>query len=232
MKKRVILYVEDNLSLAKKNAENFETNGFLVARASDGQEAIRLFNEYLPDIAILEIKLKNYMKDGFWIAKQIRKYNKHIPILFLTSMEDEETAVKAFEVGAFDFIRKRVGDKELVVRINHALIHCHHKDYTPNQKLIITSDTHIDLTNNTLVSFGHPENLKQTECELLQFLFSHKNYPQNREFIMNLIWKNVFNDRQYMKKAVCQLRKLLSRDKKISLIAKRNVSITLLVMKY
>jgi len=228
MKTKTILFAEDDSSFAKKYVEYFEGNGFLVAVSNDGEEALRLYHERAPDIAILDIKLKNPKRNGFWLAKQIRKINKDIPILFLTAIVDEETAVKGFEVGGFDFIRKGVGNKELLARVNSSLQH-HHKDKKSDQKQFITPDTYLDLINNALISYGHTETLSKTECELLQLLIWNKNEPQSRESIMNQIWYDVRNATEYMNKAVCQIRKLLSQDKRIKLIAKRRVSITLIV---
>ena len=229
MKKNTILFAEDDSSFAKKYAEYFEENGFLVVVSNDGEDALRLYHERAPDIAVLDIKLKNPKHNGFWIAKQIRIINKDIPILFLTAIGDEETALKGFEVGGFDFIRKGVGNKELLARVNRSLQHHHRENKTAVQKQFITPDTFIYLINNALISYGQTETLSKTECELLQLLVWHKNEPQNRESVMKKIWCDVVNATEYMNKAVCKLRKLLSRDKRIKLIAKRRVSITLFV---
>jgi len=229
MKKKLILYVEDDFSFAKKYVENFEENGFLVTHTMDGQEAIRLFTELSPDIAVLDIRLSDQKQDGFWIAKQIRRVNKHIPILFLTAIGDEETAVKGFEVGGDDFIRKGVGKNELLARVNRAIQNRYPVSNMQNQKIVITTNTYLDLIDNALTSNGHTESLSKLECELLQMLVLHKNDPQDREYLMKQIWSDAGNAPDYMNKAVCKLRKLLSHDKKIKLITKRKVSITLFI---
>ena len=229
MRKIIILYVEDDPLFAKKYAKTFEENGFLVALARDETEAIRLFREKSPDIAVLDIKLQDPRKGGFWVAKKIRESNMHIPVLFLTSFGDEETAIKGFEAGGFDFIRKSVGSKELIARINRSLKQHNPLSIKPKQKIVITPHTYLDLIDNTLISHGHTENLSQNECNLLQILLWYKNDPQYRNFVMNHIWSDAESAPEYMSKAVCQLRKLLSRDKKIQLITKRDAGIALLV---
>ena len=229
MRKQTILFADDDSSFAKKYTEYFEENGFSVVIARDGQEAFRLFLELSPDVALLDIKFQNPKYDGFWIAKKIRRENIHVPILFITANGDEDTAVKSFKVGGFDFIRKGVGNKELLSRIKHSLQDHHPLNKKPIRKLTLTPDTCLDLINNTLISNGRTENLSQKECELLQTLYWHINEPQKRELVMNQIWSEAGSAPEYMNKAICQLRKLLSPDKKIKLVAKRRASITLFI---
>ena len=227
MRRHLILYAEDNAAMANKLKEVFETNGFSVLWAQNREDAIRLYREHLPDIALLDIKMQRE-DDGFLIAKKIRETDQHIPILFLTVIDDGDMATKGLHMGGNDYLRKGVSDRELIAKVNsfiqHNPVHPERK-----QKLVITSDTYIDLIHNQLVSYGHVEDLSPTECTLLQILLLHRNIPQDRQWVIKQVWQEPGEAPIRTNKAACRLRKLFSRDKRLQLIAKRNDSITLFI---
>ena len=224
MKKHVILYAEDDEKCALNDIKNFEENGFIVIWKKEQTQAIEYYHQCLPDILILDIKLKDSVKGGFEIAKKIRERDQRTPILFMTSLVDEKTAVKAFEIGGCDFIRKGMHKEEVIARIKNFIQLCPVNNEL-KQKIVLTSETYLDLINNELISCGHAERLSPIESHLLQILFHHKNMPQEREAVTNQIGREMVNATEYMKKAVCKLRKLLSRDTRIRIIAKRKASI-------
>ena len=98
MSKIKVLYVEDELFLAKIVKESLESRGFEVTMESDGGKATELFKkmysnpETKPGICILDIMLPN--KDGFTIADEIRELDEEVPIIFLTAKTQTEDVVK------------------------------------------------------------------------------------------------------------------------------------------
>lgn len=92
-----VLYVEDELFLAKIVKESLESRGYQVAMESNGNKTLALFKETKPDICVLDIMLPG--KDGFTIADEIRKLNADIPIIFLTAKTQTEDVVKGFSLG-------------------------------------------------------------------------------------------------------------------------------------
>src|SRR5688572_24406296 len=103
MKKPKILYVEDEVFLAKIVSETLETKGFEVMLESDGGEAVKRFTEFRPDICILDIMLPN--KDGFDIADEIRERDREVPIIFLSARVAPQDVVNGFRMGGNDYIR-------------------------------------------------------------------------------------------------------------------------------
>src|SRR5678816_3396573 len=83
MAKVKILYVEDEPFLGRIVKESLESRDFEVNMATDGKDAVNLFNTVKPQICVLDIMLPN--KDGYSIAQSIRQINPSIPIIFVTA---------------------------------------------------------------------------------------------------------------------------------------------------
>src|SRR5258708_38825660 len=114
-----VLYVEDELFLAKIVKESLESRDFAVVMESDGDKVMTLYKKEKPEICVLDIMLPG--KDGFTIADEIRKLNADIPIIFLTAKTQTEDVVKGFMLGGNDYVRKPFSMEELIVRIQHHL---------------------------------------------------------------------------------------------------------------
>jgi DNA-binding response OmpR family regulator len=119
MKKPKILYVEDEIFLAKIVCETLQSRGYDVVMEHDGNKAIKKFEDSNPDVCILDIMLPN--KDGFNIADEIREKNNQVPIIFLTAKSAVTDVVNGFKSGGNDYIRKPFSMEELIVRIDNVL---------------------------------------------------------------------------------------------------------------
>ena len=114
-----ILYVEDELFLGKIVKESLESRNYEVVMEPDGNKALPLFQQYHPDVCVLDVMLPH--KDGFAIGQEIRAKQKHIPIVYLTAKNQTEDVLKGFASGGNDYIRKPFSMEELIVRINNLL---------------------------------------------------------------------------------------------------------------
>ena len=123
MKKIKVLYVEDEIFLAKIVGETLQSRGFDVIMESDGGNAVALFQQSKPDVCVLDIMLPN--KDGFTIADEIRELDTNVPIIFLSAKSGVNDVVTGFKAGANDYIRKPFSIEELIVRIENVLKQTH-----------------------------------------------------------------------------------------------------------
>src|SRR5687767_14139492 len=114
-KKTRILYVEDELFLAKIVKESLETRGFEVVMENDGAPVLQTFARVNPDVCVLDVMLPT--KDGFTLAGEIRNLNPGVPIIFLTAKTQTEDLVNGSSMGGNDYIRKPFSMEELIVRI-------------------------------------------------------------------------------------------------------------------
>ena len=119
MQKTKILYVEDELFLGKIVKESLESRNYEVSMIADGKLAVAAFGQFNPDICVLDVMLPNV--DGYTIAEEIRKLDPAQPIIFLTAKTQTEDAVKGFQSGGNDYIRKPFSLEELIVRIQNLL---------------------------------------------------------------------------------------------------------------
>src|SRR5258708_8306310 len=114
-----IFKVEDEPFLGRIAKESLETRGFDVRLVADGALAQTVFEELQPDICVLDVMLPN--KDGYTIARELRKKRTDVPIIFVTAKIQTEDLVKGFESGGNDYLRKPFSMEELIVRVNNLL---------------------------------------------------------------------------------------------------------------
>lgn len=116
-----ILIVEDDLDLAEMLSAYFRVQGYNIITASWGEDGVKLVEEDLPDIVVLDIRLPDI--DGYEVCRQIRKIRKaqHLPIIFLTEKREREDKLSGLELGAVDYITKPFDIQELRLRVRNAL---------------------------------------------------------------------------------------------------------------
>jgi DNA-binding response OmpR family regulator len=222
MSKTKILYVEDELFLGKIVKESLESRDFEVMMEADGAKATALFQQFNPDICVLDIMLPN--KDGFEIADEIRALNEAVPIIFLSAKTQTADVVKGFSVGANDYIRKPFSMEELIVRIQHLL----RNKVEPQQKSMGDSATigkyHFQLNRQTLSNGTEERKLSFRESELLKLLYENKDKIIDRREILNLLWGNdsFFNSRN-LDVYITKIRSYLKADPSLEIITIKGV---------
>lgn len=213
-----IILAEDELALAQIIKESLETRNFEVIHCKDGEEASVQFLKSKPDILVLDVMMPK--KDGFTLAKEIRKIDKTIPIIFLTAKSQTQDVVDGFTFGGNDYLKKPFSMEELIVRI-HALLGRLSSD-KKEEDLKIGSYI-FNVTKQTLTHFETIISLTHREASLLQLLIENKNEILDRSIVLKKIWgdDDFFNGRS-MDVFITKLRKKLSLDPNIHIINIRN----------
>jgi PleD family two-component response regulator len=137
-----ILVVEDDLDIAKMLSIYFDSQGYDVLLATKGQQALDICRLKSPNIIVLDIRLPDI--DGYEVCKRLRSNlrTSHIPILFLTQMDDRSDRIAGLELGADDYITKPFDIEELRWRVQNALKRSRYENLThpttglPSSKLI------------------------------------------------------------------------------------------------
>ncbi|HLO79415.1 MAG TPA: response regulator transcription factor [Chitinophagaceae bacterium] len=223
-----VLYVEDELFLARIVKESLESRGFQVFLESDGAKVLTAFRKLQPDICVLDVMLPN--KDGFELAEEIRNMDADIPILFLTAKTQTEDLVKGFSIGGNDYIRKPFSMEELIVRINNAL---KHKADTPaklNGESVQVGKYLFHLNRQVLQNGVEEKKLSYRESELLKVLVFQKNSIIDRKDILNLLWgsDSFFNSRT-LDVYITKLRSYLKEDPSIEIITIKGIGYRMVV---
>lgn len=119
VKGRNILIVDDNKLTRKILKDILENAGYGVLEAKDGEEALQIYRNKLPDMVILDIVMPGM--NGFDLLRILRKEEENLmlPIILLTSQDNFEEKIKGLELGADDYLVKPFNDKELLFKVNN-----------------------------------------------------------------------------------------------------------------
>ena len=227
MKKRKVLLAEDELNLGKIISESLAMKGFEIIYCVDGEEALEKYQNTNPDILVLDVMMPK--KDGFTLAKEIRKENKAIPILFLTAKSQTQDVVEGFHAGGNDYLKKPFSMEELLVRMEALLQR--NLAHTPKKEENIALGHFIfNPKKQELKSANISYRLTSRESDLLYHLYLKKNEILDRSFILKKLWGNddFFNARS-MDVFISKLRKKLKSDSQIQIINVRGYGYKLVV---
>jgi two-component system, OmpR family, response regulator len=214
-----ILIAEDDLNLGVVLKDFLNMQGYRAVLCRDGNEALEAFNDYAFDVCILDVMMPK--KDGFTLAKDIRKLNAEIPIVFLTAKSLQEDLIKGFKTGCDDYITKPFSTEELSLRLQAILKRCVRKG-TPvklmGQRVTIGKFV-FDQASLMLKSDDYQKRLTPKEAGLLKLLVENQNQILRREVAMSEVWEesSYFISRS-MDVFIARLRKYLSSDPSISIV--------------
>ena len=209
-----ILLAEDEPALALIIKESLETRNFDVLHCANGEEAFEAFSKQKFDLLVLDVMMPK--KDGFSVAKDVRKMDKTIPIIFLTAKSQTQDVVEGFNAGGNDYLKKPFSMEELIVRI-HSLLGRINANKT--EEKIAVGTYYFDFIKQTLHFSELIITLTHREAELLLLLIENKNEVLDRSIVLKKIWGNddFFNGRS-MDVFITKLRKKLNLDPNIQII--------------
>lgn len=220
MKKTKVLYVEDEVFLAKIVSETLQGRGYDVILEGDGGKAVDQFRKEKPDVCVLDIMLPN--KDGFAIADEIRDKDTEVPIIFLSAKSQTSDVVNGFKTGANDYIRKPFSIEELIVRIENVL---KHKNLPVEEaEEVKIGDYTFNTRRQTLTHPDEQRKLSYRESELLKLLYENRDKIVERSEILTLLWgsDSFFNSRN-LDVYITKLRGYLKHDASIEIITIKGI---------
>ena len=178
-----VLVVDDEKLIVKGIRFSLEQDGFEVACAYDGEEALQMAKETEYDMVLLDVMLPKL--NGFEVCQAIREFSE-MPIIMLTAKGDDMDKILGLEYGADDYITKPFEMKELLARINAVL-----------RRSEIPEDTHkrltfdkliIDLDSYELIVDGKKIDTPPKELELLYHLAATPNRVYTRNQLLDEVW--------------------------------------------
>lgn len=192
--KQRIMIVDDDSSIAELISLYLMKECFDTLILSDGEEALKQFDQYKPNLILLDLMLPGI--DGYEVCREIRKISK-VPIIMLSAKGEVFDKVLGLELGADDYMIKPFDTKELVARVKAVLRRfvpeqeMEKKETFPNEKqgeCVIYTDLLINQTNYAVTYLGRQVEMPPKELELLYFLASHPNQVFTREQLLDHIW--------------------------------------------
>lgn len=213
-----VLLAEDDRNLGNILRTYLEAKGYAARLAVNGQEAFDIFSKEPFNFCIVDVMMP--VKDGFSLAKDIRKIDTAIPILFLTAKSLEEDKLKGFQAGGDDYLTKPFSMEELLARMEAILRRTAAIQNSTGGKGIYEIGKFVfEYNHQQLIINGNEQKLTSKEAELLKLLCDHINQVVDRSFALNRIWQNdsYFNARS-MDVYIAKLRKYLKEDDSVELI--------------
>src|SRR5258708_25101149 len=115
MSAKTILIIEDDAALLRGLKDNFETQGYNVRTAYDGQKGLDALSSEPPDLLLLDLMLPKV--NGYEICRQARARQLGMPIIILTAKGQEDDIIRGLELGADDYVTKPFSIRELLARV-------------------------------------------------------------------------------------------------------------------
>lgn len=190
-----ILLVDDEEYIVELVKFNLEKEGFFVIPAYDGQEALNMVKNHMPDLIILDIMIP--IIDGFEVCKTLKSdenFNS-IPIIMLTAKGEEFDTVFGLELGADDYIKKPFSPRELVARIKARFraIKILDSKHTVRNKINVFKDLIIIPEKHEVFKGEEKLDLTPKEFDLLKLLFSNRGKVYTREILLEKVWGYEFS---------------------------------------
>lgn len=177
-----ILLVEDEENIRKLVASYLLKEGFRVVEASDGEEAIKKFDdEYDFSLVVLDVMMPKF--DGYYVASYIRK-SSDIPILMLTARDTEADEITGFNSGADEYISKPFSPRILVARIKNLL----KRSSQNSMQDIEFGGITVKYRERLVLCDGEKAVLTPKEFDLLYYLMQNKNIVLTRSQILSTVW--------------------------------------------
>ena len=218
MSKFKLLIVEDDPNLGQILNEYLSMKGYETTLCRDGEAGLESFKQHAYDLCLFDVMLPK--KDGFSMAKEIRKEDTVTPIIFLTAKSMKEDTIEGFKIGADDYVTKPFSMEELLLRLQAILKRTgDKKPQISDQKVFDFGAFHFDYDKQFLQGPAGDSKLTSKESELLRLLCLHINEPLDRSTALKIIWRDdsYFNARS-MDVYIAKLRKLLKADENIRII--------------
>ena len=212
-----LLIAEDDVNLGKLLNTFLTAKGYETTLCENGEIAFNTFRKGAYDFLILDVMMP--VKDGFTVAKEIREFDKKVPILFLTAKSMKEDKLTGFEVGADDYLTKPFEMDELIARINAILkrtIGDVNKDERSNYEI---GKIKYDATLQLIDLEGEHTKLTTKENMLFHLLVKNKNEILDRNAALKAVWgdDNYFNGRS-MDVYIAKLRKIIKAEENIQIV--------------
>lgn len=202
-----ILVADDDRDLLGLIAFALTQAGFLVEQATDGGQALELFESAAPELVLLDINMP--VANGFQVCEKIRAHSR-VPVMMLTVRGEEEDLVRALELGADDYLTKPFSPRTLIARIKALLRRAGLENAAP----VTAGRVKLDLDEHT-VEIGTNAAVRVTKLELrlLQMLLANAGHTVSTDRLLLHVWGHRgAGDRQLLKQLVHRLRQKLERD--------------------
>jgi two-component system, OmpR family, KDP operon response regulator KdpE len=199
-----VLVVDDEKPLRDFIRRNLEVRNYKVLTASNGLEALAIFQNENIQLVIMDIMMPHM--DGLETTRRIRQ-ESHVPIIILTAMGEEADKVRAFDLGADDYLTKPFGVGELLGRIKAVLRRADWSEPASSEERIARGEIEIEMERHKVTIRGEVLDLTPTEFNLLVYFMKNAGKTLNHRAILQHVWGMEYSDEaEYLRVYVGKLR--------------------------
>lgn len=210
MNNPIVLVVDDEKTLRDFVRRNLEVRGFGVVTAANGLEALAIFNTQNIDLVILDMMMPRM--DGLETTRRIRQHST-APIIILTALDEESDKVRAFDLGADDYLTKPFGVGELLARVKAVLRRSRWAESPTRQGQLIHGEIIVDLERHSVSVRGQAIKLTPTEFSLLIYLMEHAGKVLPHQAILKHVWGPEYGEEtEYLRVYMGHLRQKIELD--------------------
>ncbi|MEM7533470.1 MAG: response regulator transcription factor [Chloroflexota bacterium] len=206
-----ILLVDDEPNIVELNEMYLSSEGYEIATATDGIEALTAFRIEKPDLIVLDVMMPDL--DGWEVCRRIRE-ESDVPIIMLTARGEDIDRIVGLEMGADDYMSKPFNPRELLARIRSVLRRAARQaepNATETSNLIELGDLVLDPDRHEAKADGKSLQLRGKEFELLHCLLKNQGIVMSRQQLLDLVWGyDYYGETRTVDVHVAQLRKELS----------------------
>lgn len=206
-----ILVVDDEVNIRRVVREYAEFEGYEVAEAENGMEAVEMVKSGDFDLIVMDIMMPKL--DGFSTCKEIKKY-KSVPVIMLSARGEEYDKLFGFELGIDDYVVKPFSPKELMARIKAVLKRNSVFESSVPEKLAYEG-LEIDIAGREVYVDGEKASMTPKEYDLLFYLVKNKNLALTRDKLLEEVWGyDFFGDDRTVDTHIKMLRNSLGQYRK------------------
>lgn len=184
-----ILTVDDERSITELLSMAMRYEGWDVATASSGSEAVRAATATKPDAIVLDMMLPDF--DGLEVMRRIRATQSDVPVIFLTAKDAVEDRIGGLTAGGDDYVTKPFSLEELIARLR-ALLRRTGANLTRSDSQLIVGDLVLDEDSHEVSRAGSDIHLTATEFELLRYLMRNPRRVLSKAQILDRVWNYDF----------------------------------------
>lgn len=196
-----VLVIDDEPPIRRFLRTSLSAQGYCVLEAEDGETGLALLQRNAIDLIVLDLGLPGI--GGLDVLKKLRESGSAIPVIVLSSRDDETGKVTALDIGADDYVTKPFGMDELLARIRAAVRHRLQQE--GEKPLFRTGDLSVDLVRRIVMVRGKEAKLTPREYDLLRLLVAHAGKVLTHKFILREVWGSE-TDVQYLRIYIRTLR--------------------------
>jgi len=209
-KGKLVLVVDDEPRMVEFIRMNLDLEGYRVATAGNGLEALQRLRDDLPDLVLLDVMMPEM--DGFEALQHIRKVSA-VPVIMVTVRSDEPDLVRGLELGADDYIAKPFSVRELLSRTKAVLRRAQVPAPSGKARIVVDEDLTIDLAKHEVIVRGQRVKLRPTEYRLLYHLVNNAGWVMTHEMLLSKVWGHEYRDEtQYLRLYITYLRQKIEAD--------------------